>query len=184
MLLALRYVPLWRRQASVLVGVALWVAIFKSGIDPVIAGLAVGLVTSAYPPSREDLERATALTRSFREQPTPELARSAQLSVLVGDLAERAPPVQPAPVDELRDRAAVRARERRHPPDGGRLGDAISSPITLGILVGYVVGKPLGIMTASWIGLAPGAHGPRRRSAGRCSAAAAPWPGSASPSRC
>ena len=28
--------------------------------------------------TREDLERATALTRSFREQPTPELARSAQ----------------------------------------------------------------------------------------------------------
>ena len=55
---------------------------FKSGIDPVIAGLAAGLVTSAYPPSREDLERVTELTRSFREQPTPELARSAQLSVL------------------------------------------------------------------------------------------------------
>ena len=46
-----------------------------------IAGLAVGLVTSAYPPARTDLERVTELTRSFREQPTPELARSAQLSV-------------------------------------------------------------------------------------------------------
>ena len=52
---------------------------FKSGIDPVITGLAIGLVTSAYPPAREDLERATTLTRLFREQPTPELARSAQL---------------------------------------------------------------------------------------------------------
>ena len=55
---------------------------FKSGVDPVISGLAVGLATSAYPPSREDLERATALARSFREQPTPELARSAQQGVL------------------------------------------------------------------------------------------------------
>ena len=34
----------------------------------------------------------------------------------VGDLGERAAPVPPAPVDELRDRAAVRARQRRHPP--------------------------------------------------------------------
>jgi Na+/H+ antiporter NhaA len=75
-LLALRFAPVWRRQAAVLVGIALWVAMFKSGIDPVIAGLAAGLVTSAYPPAREDLERVTELTRSFREQPTPELARS------------------------------------------------------------------------------------------------------------
>ena len=53
---------------------------FESGVDPVIAGLAIGLVTSAYPPARSDLERATESFRSFREQPTPELARSAQLS--------------------------------------------------------------------------------------------------------
>ena len=81
-LLALRYIPVWRRQTSVLVAIALWVALFKSGIDPVIAGLAIGLVTSAYPPSREDLERATSLARSFREQPTPDLAREAQQGVL------------------------------------------------------------------------------------------------------
>ncbi|MGZ6590046.1 MAG: Na+/H+ antiporter NhaA, partial [Solirubrobacteraceae bacterium] len=82
-LVALRFVPGgWRRPASVVVGVGIWIAMFKSGIDPVISGLAVGLVTSAYPPSREDLERVTELTRSFREQPTPELARSAQRSVL------------------------------------------------------------------------------------------------------
>ena len=59
----------------------MWVALYESGIDPLIAGLAVGLATSAYPPARTDLERVTELTRSFREQPTPELARSAQLGV-------------------------------------------------------------------------------------------------------
>ena len=64
-----------------IVGVAIWVALHESGIDPVIAGLAVGLVTSAYPPARRDLERVTEVARSFREQPTPELARAAQLSV-------------------------------------------------------------------------------------------------------
>src|SRR5207245_11638162 len=34
-LLALRYAPEWRRQVSIVLGVALWVALFKSGIDPV-----------------------------------------------------------------------------------------------------------------------------------------------------
>jgi Na+/H+ antiporter NhaA len=160
-LVGLRYAPAGRRQLSLAVGVALWVAMFKSGIDPVIAGLAVGLVTSAYPPSREDLERATALTRSFREQPTPELARSAQLGVL----------------------AAISPNERLqyglHPwtsyvvvplfalanagthVTGSLLADAVTSPITLGIAVGYVVGKPLGILGASWLASRPRLHGVR-----------------------
>jgi Na+/H+ antiporter NhaA len=161
LLAALRYAPPWRRQVSVLVGLALWVAMFKSGIDPVIAGLAVGLVTSAYPPSRDDLERATALTRSFREQPTPELARSAQLGVL----------------------SAISPNERLqyglHPwtsyvfvplfalanagihVTGGLLRVAVASPITLGILIAYVVGKPLGVLGASWLASRPTLHGVR-----------------------
>ena len=78
---ALRFAPAGRGPAAAVVGAALWVALLESGVDPVIAGLAVGLVTSAYPPARSDLERVTELARSFREQPTPELARSAQLGV-------------------------------------------------------------------------------------------------------
>ena len=42
-----------------------------SGVEPVVLGLAVGLLTSAYAPARADLERATDLFRLFREQPTP-----------------------------------------------------------------------------------------------------------------
>jgi Na+/H+ antiporter NhaA len=152
-LFALQYVGgAWRRQVAVIVGGALWVAMFKSGIDPLVSGLAVGLVMSDYSPSREDLERATALTRSFREQPTPELARSAQVGL----------------------RSAISLNERLqyvlHPWTGyvivplfalsnagihltGRLlEDAITSPVTLGILLGYVVGKPAGILAASWLG--------------------------------
>jgi len=161
LLLALRYAPAWRRQVSVVVGMALWVAMFKSGIDPVIAGLAIGLVTSAYPPSREDLERATALTRSFREQPTPELARSAQLGVLSAiSLNERLQyGLHPwtsyvfVPLFALAN-AGIHLT-------GSLLGDAITSPITLGILLGYVVGKPLGILGASWLASRPFLHGPR-----------------------
>ncbi|HWF33991.1 MAG TPA: Na+/H+ antiporter NhaA, partial [Solirubrobacteraceae bacterium] len=51
LLLGLRYAPAWRRPLSVAAGVGLWVAMFKSGVDPVISGLAVGLATSAYPPT-------------------------------------------------------------------------------------------------------------------------------------
>ena len=34
---------------------------------------------------------------------------------------------------------------------GGLLSDAVSSPITIGIVVAYVVGKPFGIFMAPWI---------------------------------
>src|SRR5438105_4197678 len=53
-------------------GIATWVALFKSGVDPVVVGLVMGLLTYAYPAARADLERATDLFRLFREQPTPE----------------------------------------------------------------------------------------------------------------
>jgi Na+/H+ antiporter NhaA len=151
-LLALRFAPPgWRREAALVLGVALWIALLDSGIDPVIAGLAVGLVTSAYPPSRSELEQVTEVARSFREQPTPELARSAQLR-----LASAISPNE-------------RLQYRLHPwtsfvivplfalanagihVDAGLLGDAIRSPVTLGILLGYVIGKPVGIVGTSWV---------------------------------
>jgi Na+/H+ antiporter NhaA len=150
LLLALRYSPAsWRSSAAALAGVGVWIALHESGVDPLIAGLAVGLAVSAYPPARSDLERVTELTRSFREQPTPELARSAQLGVSSAISANE------------------RLQYRLHPwtsfvivplfalsniginVDGELLEGALTSPITLGILAGYVIGKPLGIITAA-----------------------------------
>jgi Na+/H+ antiporter NhaA len=138
-----------RGVVYVALGVAAWVALSKSGVDPIVIGLAMGLLTFAAPAARSDLERATDLFRRFREQPTPALARSAQIGL----------------------RSALspneRAQQRFHPwtsylivplfalanagihIDGHFLADAFTSPITLGILVGYVAGKPVGIVTGS-----------------------------------
>ena len=163
LLVALRYVRgTWRNEAAVVAGVALWVALFEAGIDPVVAGLAVGLVTSAYPPERGDLERVTEQARSFREQPTPELARSAQRSVAsaISPNERLQYLLHPwtsyviVPVFALAN-AGVHL-------DGQLLGDAVGSPITLGILFGYVVGKPLGILFAAWLGSRSWLFGLRR----------------------
>jgi Na+/H+ antiporter NhaA len=150
-LLALRWAGSWRGPAAVLVGVGIWFAMFESGVDAVIAGLAIGLVTSAYPPPRDQLERSTELTRSFREQPTPELAYSARAS-LVSAISPN-----------------ERIQYRLHPwtsrvivplfalanagihLDGSLLSDAISSPVTLGIVAAYVIGKPVGILAATYL---------------------------------
>jgi Na+/H+ antiporter NhaA len=130
---------------------AAWVAVYKSGIDPVVVGLVLGLLTFAYPAGRGDLERASDLFRLFREQPTPELAREARVGL------------------ESALSPNERLQQRFHPwtsyaivplfalanggiaIDGGFLARAYTSPITLGILVGYVVGKPVGVTGVSWL---------------------------------
>ena len=52
-------------------GAAIWVALLESGVEPVVVGLAMGLLAYAYPAARSELERATERFREFREQPTP-----------------------------------------------------------------------------------------------------------------
>ena len=134
-----------------LLGVAAWIALFKSGIDPVVAGLALGLMTCAYPATRPDLERATDLFRLFREQPTPELARSASagLSSALSPNERLQQFLHPwtsyviVPLFALSNAGVT--------VSPSFLAKAYTSPITLGILLGYVVGKPLGIAGTTWL---------------------------------
>jgi len=132
-------------------GLAAWTTFLKSGVDPVVTGIAMGLLTPAYPAARGDLERATAKFRLFREQPTPELARVASIG-----LARTISPNE-------------RLQETFHPwasylvvplfalanaglvIDGPFLARAFTSPVTLGILFGYVIGKPAGTAGVAWL---------------------------------
>jgi Na+/H+ antiporter NhaA len=127
-----------------LIGLAAWVAVYESGLDPVTVGLVMGLLAYARPAARTDLEQATDLFRLFREQPTAELARSAadgvQAALSPNDLLEaRFHPWTSyviVPLFALANAGIVIT--------GHFLAQAYTSAITLGILVGYVVGKPLG----------------------------------------
>ncbi|GAA3294210.1 Na+/H+ antiporter NhaA [Dactylosporangium vinaceum] len=130
--------------------ILLWYLMLRSGVDPVVAGLAIGLTATAYTPARGALEAASGLFKLFREQPTAELARSASVG-LTRTLS---------PNDRL---------QRMYHPwtsylivplfglanagiaiDGAFLARAFTSPITLGVLAGYVVGKPIAVVGTSW----------------------------------
>jgi Na+/H+ antiporter NhaA len=149
LILVLRSRGVHNGGAYLVLGLVAWVAFLKSGIDPIVVGLAMGLLTIAYPAAREDLERATDLFRVFREQPTSELQQSARAGL----------------------RSAISPNERFqqmfHPftsyvivplfalanagfiVNGDFLGHAYGSAITLGIIAAYVVGKPIGVTGAA-----------------------------------
>jgi Na+/H+ antiporter NhaA len=128
-----------------LLGLAAWAALLESGIEPVVLGLTMGALVWASPVPRAALTQAGERFREFREQPTPELERSAREGL----------------------RTAIPPNERLlalwHPwtsyvivplfafanagiaLDGDLMDRAVGSSVTLGIFLGYVLGKPLGI---------------------------------------
>lgn len=161
--LALRYAPRqWRGPAAAAVGVGVWLALLESGIDPVITGLAVGLATAAYPPPRAELEQVTSLARSFREQPTPQLARSAQRGLAAAISPNERLQYRLHPWTSFVIVPLFALANAGLEIDGDLLAAAVRSPITLGIVLGYVVGKPLGGLGAVWLGTRPALGGARR----------------------
>jgi Na+/H+ antiporter NhaA len=132
-------------------GLVAWVAFLKSGVDPVIVGVIIGLLAIAYPASRSDLEHATDLFRLFREQPTSELARSAREGVRTAlspneRLQHIYHPVSSYVIVPLFALANAGVHV-----NGSFLGQAYGSAITLGILLGYVLGKPIGVAGLTWL---------------------------------
>ncbi len=132
-------------------GAVMWVVVYKSGVEPVIVGLVMGLLTYAYPATRLDLERATKLFRSFREQPTPELARTAQRSLVLSVSPNERLQNLWHPWTSYVIVPLFALANAGIPISRTLLRNSFSSAVTLGIVVGYVVGKPVGIVGATWI---------------------------------
>jgi Na+/H+ antiporter NhaA len=131
-------------------GVVIWFCLLASGVDPVITGLAIGLTAAAYTPARGDLEEASGLFRQFREEPTPDLARTAAVGLTrtlsPNDRLQRFwhpwTSYVIVPLFALANAGVA--------IDADFLRRALTSPITLGIVLGYVVGKPVAVVSASW----------------------------------
>jgi Na+/H+ antiporter NhaA len=134
-----------------LLGIAAWIAFFFSGVDPVVVGLAMGLLALAYPAARTDLEQASESFRLFREQPTPELASQARESVRTAlSPNDRMQQIFHPWTSYLIVPLFALANAGIH-VSAGFLAHAYTSPVTLGILLGYVLGKPAGTVATAWL---------------------------------
>jgi Na+/H+ antiporter NhaA len=136
---------------SFVLAAAAWVALSRSGVDPLVIGLAMGLYAFAAPAARTDLERASDLFRVFREQPTPQLARAAAVGLRAAV----------SPNERMRESfhlwtsfviVPLFALSNAGIPISGRfLASAFASPVTQAIVIGYVIGKPVGILVVTWL---------------------------------
>ena len=62
--LVLRALGVGRGPLYFVLGLAAWVALLESGVEPVVVGLAMGLLVWAYPVGRSALERAASASGS------------------------------------------------------------------------------------------------------------------------
>ncbi|WP_201451432.1 Na+/H+ antiporter NhaA [Hydrogenophaga sp. BPS33] len=159
MVLGLQQIGVGSAWAYVLPGAVLWLGLLKTGVHPTLAGVVLGLMTPVLPGrAREraldtatrvvqDLNGRTDLTPHALAGPLKEL-RQAQREVL-------------APV--------TRVQMALHPwvaygvmplfalanagvsIDGVDLGADGAQAVTAGVLLALVLGKPLGVVLASWL---------------------------------
>ena len=145
----LRRLEVWRGIGYFVVAIATWLAFYESGVHPTLAGVMIALILPVYPPRRSEVERASDLTRAFRQSPNPEYARAARLgldrAVSVNERLMRL--YQPytafiiVPIFALANAGVVLS--------GETLRASATSPLTWGIIVGLVLGKLIGITGAA-----------------------------------
>lgn len=142
--------------AYLVVGAALWIATFESGIHATIAGVVLGLLTPAKPfmtlgsysarasDLLDGLNSASDAKDSTREETLEELEFvTAHASSPLTRLERLLHPWSSYVVLPLFALANAGIEI-----SGGVIEDAASSPITLGVIIGLVVGKLTGILAA------------------------------------
>lgn len=140
----------------VLLGAALWVSLYESGVHPTLAGVALGLLAPAVSLRRSPMA-GTAARQILREADGQSEEDAGPYWLAVADIAKGAA----SPLDRVenflhpwttRVVAPIFALANAGVElSGAAFGEAVTSPIGLGVVLGLVVGKPLGIGGAIWV---------------------------------
>lgn len=142
------------------VGGALWLAFLESGVEATIAGVILGLLTPASPYIKPEqyAEDARRLTTEWQEaQARGEEPEATALLIELDELTTSAE----APLERL-ERALVRWSSFVVVPifalansgielSGEVIEEAASSDVTLGVFLGLLVGKVVGVLSTTWI---------------------------------
>ena len=142
----------------VVLGIAVWIATFESGIHPTIAGVVLGLLAPARPfqPSAGvsgEAQRVADLTDDDPDDPDDNAPAWLYLSRIsreaVSPLARAESVLHPwtsfviVPIFALANAGIELSRDV--------ISAGLTSAVTLGVALGLVVGKTVGISVASWV---------------------------------
>ena len=155
-LLAMRWAGVWRLAPYLLVGLALWAAVFASGVHPTLAGVLLGLLVPASPVEPEQGERLRFYGLALLERADAVRARrvsaAARASVPANDrLQDELHPLSAfvvVPLFGLANAGVVL--------DGDALLAALHSNVAIGIVVALLLGNALGISVAAGLALRSG----------------------------
>jgi Na+:H+ antiporter, NhaA family len=143
----------WWLPLHVGLGLALWLALWHSGVSPALAGVAMGLLTPARPTAPPEVAREVggALAGELAADPRPprlrEMLREARGTVPLAErLAHDLHPVSAFLVVPLF--ALANAGISLAP---GVLDEAGAGAVLGGVLAGRVLGKLAGITAATWL---------------------------------
>jgi len=111
-------------------GVVAWVAVFESGVHATIAGVVLGFLVPMRldDGAAADIEAPAGERRSVLDRIEHDLHPWTSYGVL--------------PIFALANAGIAL--------DGGAIGDALRSPVSGGVALGLVVGKPAGILSFAW----------------------------------
>ncbi len=149
----MRALRIWAIWAYVVLGVVTWFAVLESGVHATLAGVAIALITPAVPLLKEDVARGYAQQALRDRSLDPD-----ELSRLRFLLSESVPVVERLqsllhPLSAYVVLPIFALANAGVDVGGGVLGEAAGSTVALGIVAGLVLGKPIGIVLASWLGV-------------------------------
>lgn len=155
-ILALQRINVRATAVYIGLGVLVWFAVYESGIHPTIAGVALGLLTPAVPFQRPRIvsEEAHRVADQTVDEPTPPDADAHHWLRLTALSREAVSPL--ARVEHLLHSwtsfmviPLFALANAGIPLSLDVAAEAARSPVTLGVAVGLVVGKMIGVTAAS-----------------------------------
>jgi len=155
-LLAMRWLGVWRLAPYLLVGLLLWGAVFASGVHPTLAGVLLGLIVPAAPVEDAQFDRLRYFGLALIDRADPVRARlataAARAAVPANDrLQNELHPVSAFVVVPLFGLANAGVAL-----GGDALSSALHSNVAIGIVVALLVGNAVGISVAAGIALRSG----------------------------
>jgi Na+/H+ antiporter NhaA len=152
-IMTLRKLRIWRAPAYIVLGFALWVATLESGVHPTLIGIALGVLVFVYAPTDHKLLRAGEAVQEFANEPSALAAREATRILRRAVSVNERLQLQLAPWSSYVIVPIFALANAGVRLDGASLRAAMTSPISIGVAAGLLLGKFAGIAFGTWLPL-------------------------------